>query len=348
MAHFWLRAEDRPEEARTLLTPEGASRLLAADYRVTVERSRRRIIPDSAYAGVGCTMVEAQDWHDAPEDAVVLGLKELDPKGPPLRHHHVMFGHAYKGQPDGPALLERFKEGGGTLLDLEYLTNERGRRLAAFGYWAGYVGAAISLLAWLAQQRGRPMEPVEPWDGAKPLLAGLQGRMTEARGTRPSAIVIGAKGRVGSGAADLCTALGVPVTAWDLEETQGGGPFPQILKHEIFLNCVLAGPKTPVFVSEEVLTKDRALTVIGDIACDPGSEYNPIPLYDGATSWKEPVVRVQDKPPLDIMAIDNLPALLPMDVSEDFAEQLFPLLLAFHTDPAWTRVEALFQEHIGG
>ena len=60
------------------------------------------------------------------------GLKELDPDGPDLRHRHIMFGHAFKGQADGPALLARFARGKGTLLDLEYLTNENGRRVAAF------------------------------------------------------------------------------------------------------------------------------------------------------------------------------------------------------------------------
>ena len=51
-----------------------------------------------------------------------------------------MFGHAYKGQHSGRALLQRFKAGGGTLYDLEYLVDEDGRRVAAFGYWAGYAG----------------------------------------------------------------------------------------------------------------------------------------------------------------------------------------------------------------
>ena len=55
-----------------------------------------------------------------------------------------MFGHAYKGQPAGQVLLRRFRDGGGTLYDLEYLTDETGRRVAAFGYWAGYAGAALS------------------------------------------------------------------------------------------------------------------------------------------------------------------------------------------------------------
>ena len=32
-------------------------------------------------------------------------------------------------------------------------------------------------------------------------------------------------------------------------ETASGGPFPEILQHEMFLNCILARPGCPVFVS---------------------------------------------------------------------------------------------------
>ena len=71
-----------------------------------------------------------------------------------------MFGHAYKGQPAGQILLKRFKAGGGTLYDLEYLVDEAGRRVAAFGYWAGFAGAAISLKCWAAQQTGGICGPV--------------------------------------------------------------------------------------------------------------------------------------------------------------------------------------------
>ena len=108
---------------------------------------------------------------------------------------------------------------------------------------------------------------------------------------RASVIVIGAKGRVGSGARDLCTQMGLKVTAWDMEETAHGGPFPEILTHGIFLNCILATPGVPVFVPAEARTAERALRVIGDIACDPDSPFNPIPLYDAATSWAAPVTR---------------------------------------------------------
>ena len=68
-----------------------------------------------------------------------------------------MFGHAFKGQHSGKTLLQRFQAGGGTLYDLEYLTDSTGRRVAAFGYWAGYAGAAVSVIAWLAQQQVQNM-----------------------------------------------------------------------------------------------------------------------------------------------------------------------------------------------
>jgi hypothetical protein len=128
---------------------------------------------------------------------------------------------------------------------------------------------------------------------------------------RPRAIIIGALGRVGTGAADLCTAMNVAVTRWDMAETAGGGPFPEVLQHEIFLNCILARPGCPVFVPESAKQAERQLTVIGDIACDPTSDFSPIKVYSQATDWELPALRVWEAPPLDVMAIDNLPSLLP-------------------------------------
>ena len=344
---LWLRAEARPTEARTPLLPEGVAELLSRGRRVVVEDSETRIVPTRAYAEAGAIIAEPGSWVDAPPEATILGLKELPDSSEPLRHRHVMFGHAYKGQPEGPALLDRFRRGGGRLLDLEYLTDETGRRLAAFGYWAGYAGAAVSVLVWTAQQTGQPPAPVARKDSAASWLAEIQARMVALGGTRPIAIVIGAKGRVGTGATDLLTALGIPVTAWDMAETAHGGPFPEIAAHDLFLNCILAGPGVPVFAPPEILPGPRRLTVIGDIACDPGAPYNPVPLYDRATTWDAPAVRVHDAPTLDIMAIDNLPSLLPREASEDFAGQLLPLLLD-PDHPAWHRASARFDAALAG
>jgi saccharopine dehydrogenase (NAD+, L-lysine-forming) len=346
MTHLWVRAEQRPNEERVGLTPEGAAALVRAGLRVTVERSSVRAIPIDGYAAAGCEIAEENLWPHAPADAIIFGLKELPEDGTPLAHRHIMFGHAYKGQPAGRVLLQRFKAGDGTLYDLEYLVDETGRRVAAFGYWAGYAGAAISLKAWAAQQRGELIGPVAKYPGKQALLDDLGAEMAGL--ARPRAIVIGALGRVGTGASDLCAAMGVEVTKWDIAETASGGPFPEVLAHEVFLNAILARPGCPVFVPASALHAPRKLTVIGDIACDPTSDFSPIKVYDRATDWAAPALRVAENPPLDVMAIDNLPSLLPVESSEDYAAQLLPSLLTL-TDleqGVWARARADFDRHV--
>ncbi len=347
MTHLWVRAETRANERRVGITPEGVSDLLAAGFRITVEDDATRAIPTEGFAGAGATIAPTGAWESAPSDAIIFGLKELPESDQPLLHRHIMFGHAFKEQTGWRDFLRRFQTGGGTLYDLEYLVDPSGRRVAAFGYWAGYAGAAMSLLA-LANQKGREVSLGR--DGGTPLDAeALERLVREALADEtPRVIIIGAGGRVGGGAADLCQRLGLAVTAWDMEETAHGGPFPEIRSHEIFLNCILAAPGVPLFVGPDDLAKERTLTVIGDIACDPTSEYSPVPLYAGPTSWEAPVVRVADAPPLDIMAIDNLPSLLPRESSEDFAAQLLPHLraLADVDQGVWARARATFDSHI--
>ena len=63
------------------------------------------------------------------------------------------------------------------------------------------------------------------------------------------------------------------------------------------------------------------------MACDPDSDYNPVPVYDRATMWEAPALRVATDPVMDVMAIDNLPSMLPVESSQDYAAQLLPSLL---------------------
>jgi saccharopine dehydrogenase (NAD+, L-lysine forming) len=342
MTHLWVRAEQRPHEERVGLTPEGAAALISAGIRVTVEDSRVRAIGIEGYRAAGCEIAPENVWPRAPADAIIFGLKELPEDGTPLTHRHIMFGHAYKGQPAGQVLLRRFRAGGGTLYDLEYLVDETGRRVAAFGYWAGYAGAAVALKCRAAQARGGILGPVHRYLNRSDLLSDLAADMGDL--PTPSAIVIGALGRVGTGASDLCAAMGVRVTKWDMAETAHGGPFPEVLAHDIFLNCILARPGCPVFVPADAVSAPRRLSVIGDIACDPTSDFSPIKVYDRATDWDTPALRVWDAPPLDVTAIDNLPSLLPLESSEDYAAQLLPSLLTLDRldEGVWGRARAEF------
>lgn len=345
--HIWVRGEERDNERRVGVTPQGVQTLIQHGFRVTVEDEPTRAIGIDGYKTAGAEISAPGTWRTAPKDTIIFGLKELPDDGAALKHKHIMFGHAYKGQSAGQRLLKQFNEGGGRLLDIEYLTDTSGRRVAAFGYWAGFAGAAVALHCWAAQAKGQTASPVEQFDSADDMLTDLRAKLSDIA-ARPTSLVIGALGRVGTGVTDLCTQMGVTSTKWDLAETAHGGPFPEVLAHDILFNCILARPGTPVFVPLSAKNATRKLCVIGDIACDPESDFSPIKVYNQTTTWQKPALRVHDAPALDVTAIDNLPSMLPMESSQDFANQLLPTLLQLKSDVdgVWARADAMFAEHL--
>ena len=162
-------------------------------------------------------------------------------------------------------------------------------------------------------------------------------------------MLIGALGRVGQGARDFARELGLEVTLWDREETAVGGPFGEILGHNIFINCVLVNRPLPPFITQEMVDQPgRILSVIADVSCDPYGDYNPVPLYSRCTNFAEPVLRLIEEPvPLDLIAIDNLPSMLPVEASIDFCQQLLPALMQLG-DPGnsiWKGARSLFQHN---
>jgi hypothetical protein len=348
MTHVWLRAESKPREQRTALTPTFAKQLIDAGFRLTVEDSPQNPIPIADYEAAGCQIAAAHSWEStAPDDAFILGLKELDPTGRPLHHRHIHFAHVYKEQSGWYHTLQRFTAGGGKLYDLEYLVDERGRRIAAFGHWAGFAGAALALLGWAGQQQGR--QPILPLIEARPSQAALVEDVRTALGSvehSPSMLIIGALGRSGRGAVSLCEQVGIQATKWDLAETERGGPFVEALQHDLLLNCVFVQQSVPPFVTREMLAEPgRRLSLICDVSCDPYGEYNPLPIYDRCTTFDDPALRlIEGDRPLDLVAIDHLPSLLPIESSEDFCGQLMPHLLQLQ-NPAqgvWQRALDLF------
>jgi len=327
--HLWLRHEVRTTERRTPIVPSDARRLVESGVTLTVEESPQRIFPVERYEAAGCRVAPAGSWTSAPTEAVVLGLKEL-PDGPPeLRHRHIFFGHAYKQQPTAAGLLGRFTAGKGALLDLEYLVDDTGRRLAAFGFWAGYLGAALAVL----QHRGRLAAPLTPTD-----KDALDRTLRPVAGDEEfTALVIGALGRSGRGARVALGEAGFEPTCWDLEETRDLDR-PALLAHDVMVNAVLATTPVPPFLrAADLDAPARRLRTLCDVTCDVGSPLNVLPVYDRTTDWQEPARRLREEPPLDLIAIDNLPSLLPKESSTDFSAALLPQLLDFEVSGAWGR-----------
>lgn len=243
------------------------------------------------------------------------------------------------------------------------MTDENGRRVAAFGYWAGYAGAAIALLSWAHQllSSGVEQAAVPAFDSAPALLERVSSELAPAlkanQGKHPRVIVIGALGRCGRGAVELCQAAGIPeenILKWDMAETKRGGPFSEITESDIFINCVYLGPnRAPPFTTLESLSvPERRLRVICDVSCDPNSENNPIPVYSSYSSFNNPTIPISghlEGPELRVIAIDHLPTLVARESSDEFSQLLLPSLLTLdrrQEDGVWTRAEKTYRDKV--
>ncbi len=81
-----IRAETKPLEHRSAVTPTTAKKLVDAGYTVNVERSPLSIFQDKEYEGTGATLVPTGSWTDTPSEHIIIGLKELPEEDFPLNH----------------------------------------------------------------------------------------------------------------------------------------------------------------------------------------------------------------------------------------------------------------------
>lgn len=339
--HLWLRSETKDNEARCPLTPQDAKVLVNAGFKVSVEQFPSRIFPEQDYYEVGCEIVKEHSWKESTKDTIILGLKEFSEEEVfPLEHRHIHFAHVFKGQNGSKNFLNRFHEGKGKLFDLEYLTNDDGRRVVAFGKWAGYVGAGIALDRYFQKQdqSQKNYPALKIFSNKEKMVEQIKHHRDLASKKDPSIIIIGAAGRCGGGAQQLLDEVGISHrTLWDRDETEKGGPFSEIIQNHIFINTVLVTEKLPPFLDRYTLNKNKNLSVIADVSCDPTSELNPIPLYHSISSWQTPFF-IDRHSLVDILAVDNLPSVLPKESSMEFSHDLLPILLSLQENP---KMEAL-------
>lgn len=358
-----LRAETKPLEARAALTPTTTKELIDAGFKVYVEEAPQSTFKSEEYEAIGATIVPEGSWKQAPKDRIILGLKELPENETfPLVHEHIQFAHCYKDQAGWKDVLGRFPAGNGTLYDLEFLEDDNGRRVAAFGFYAGFAGAAIGVLDWAFKQThsdDQNLPGVTPYPNEDALIADVKEQLSAALkktgGKYPTGLVIGALGRCGSGAIDFFKKVGIPdenVKKWDMAETAPGGPFTEIVDSDIFVNCIYLSKPIPPFIDFESLNvPDRKLRIIVDVSADTTNPHNPIPVYTIATVFNDPTVVVETTkgPKLSVCSIDHLPSLLPREASEFFSRDLMPSLLQLpnrNTSPVWVRAKQLFDKHV--
>ena len=114
------------------------------------------------------------------------------------------------------------------------------------------------------------------------------------------------------------------------------------------VNCVASDRPREPFLATADLDVPRRLRTVADVTCDVTSEANLLPFNTAITTWDEPVRAFGSTGnPLEVIAIDNLPSLLPRESSESFSAELTPLLpdLAERQGP-WAASLEWFQRHL--
>src|SRR4029079_12279488 len=146
------------------------------------------------------------------------------------------------------------------------------------------------------------------------------------------ALVTGARGRSGRGAQRALVTSGVPITRWDRQETRDLHK-QALLGHDLLVNWVVTHTPTTPFVEQADLDHERRLRVLADVTCDVTGPTNMLPVNTEITTWQDPVRRLHGgtpehgSAPMEVIAIDNLPSLLPREASEGFSADLTPHLL---------------------
>lgn len=137
-----LKETKTPVDNRVALSPEQVARLNKEfpESEIVVQSSDIRAFTDDEYRKAGVRVVD-----DISDCDVLFGIKEASIDTLLSGKHYVFFGHIAKMQEYNRPLLQAFLHKGITFTDYEYLVDERGVRVCAFGWWAGVVGVYYTL-----------------------------------------------------------------------------------------------------------------------------------------------------------------------------------------------------------
>lgn len=265
--------------------------------RIVVQPSPVRCFKNEEYLAHGIQLQE-----DLSDCDVLLGIKEVPVDWLMPDKTYLFFSHTMKKQPHNRHLLQAVLEKNIRLIDYEALTDERGERLIAFGFYAGIVGAHNALWTW-GKRTGQFALPrlSDSHDYAEVL------EVYEQLLLPPLRIVLTGTGRVSTGAAKNLRDMGIrQVTPQEfLEDNFTEAVFTQIAaqdyvahrdpgkaefdkqhfyahgeeyvsafapfyrRADIFINGIFYDKKAPVFFSvEEMRHTDFRIKVIADITCD--------------------------------------------------------------------------------
>ncbi|KAG2171692.1 hypothetical protein INT43_008072 [Umbelopsis isabellina] len=137
-----LRREDKSRwERRVALTPTAVSSLIKeTGAKVLVQPSTNRVYNEQQYVKAG-----AQISEDISSADIILGIKEVPVDSLIPNKTYLFFSHTHKGTPQNMPMLQSILDKKIKLIDYEHLTDASGKRVVAFGKFAGNAGMINSL-----------------------------------------------------------------------------------------------------------------------------------------------------------------------------------------------------------
>ncbi len=289
-----IREGKTPPDSRVPLTPKQCKQV-QAHATVAVQRSANRCYKDEEYIAENIPLS-----YDLSDCDVLMGVKEVPIQQLIPNKTYFFFSHTIKKQSYNRKLLQAILAKNIRLLDYEVLTNERGQRLIAFGFFAGMVGAHNAL--WTYAQRTGKFQLKRMKDCFDYAEAVAQYKET----TWPAVkIALTGTGRVGSGAAKVLEDMGIrkvspaayltdtfeeavftQLTAQEYVAHKEGRAFEnkEFYKHptdfenaflpytkvsDIMINGIYWDNAAPAFFTkEDMRQEDFKIKVIADVTCD--------------------------------------------------------------------------------
>jgi len=319
---IYIRQENINNEFRTPLIPLDVKILVEFGFTVFIQSSSNRIYKDEEYKENGGIITEEEWFSSNFNKALVIGIKELNNLDKLKNHIHIYFSHTFKNQNNSKYILESFKNSNSKLYDFEYILDSNKKRLIAFGFYSGIVGAILGLKQYFNKIKNQEkLINLKPWNNFNQIINSVKDLVI----FNPKICVIGSKGRCGTGVINILEKFKLSYTEIDREYNVSS-----LKEFDIIYNCILLDEKYNKiwFDNKTIFSKN---TVIVDISCDYARDNNPIKIYNKSTTWEDPIFSYNKF--VDIIAIDNLPSLLPKESSIHFSNLLVKLLLDFNSDP---------------
>jgi alanine dehydrogenase len=291
-----IREGKVPPDARVTLNPAQCQAVLK-DFSLdlVVQPSAGRCFTDEEFQQAEVPMQEALNDCD-----VLIGVKEVPIEQLIPNKTYLFFSHTIKEQLYNQPLLRAVVEKNIRLIDYETLTDHLGRRLIAFGKFAGMVGAHNGLLTYGLRTGAFDLQRMHLFRDYAEAKAAYQ-QMTWP----PVKVVLTGTGRVANGAALVLRDMGIQqvspaaflendfdeavftqLSVQDYVARKDGADFedqnffehpqdytsafaPYSKTADIMINGIYWDNAAPAFFSKEAMTtEDWKIGVIADVTCD--------------------------------------------------------------------------------